>query len=142
MLKVDDADAHRSHFYVREWQTGVTRPLRRYMQNFERIRKVQKYILTQAARQGVPVLDNASIDLTVKAVMAEVLDAVSVPTRRRCARRGTMTRGPTSDTALKPRRSVPIWQPSHRRCSAMTRVSTSGADETGPTSGRRHVRPP
>jgi 2-phosphoglycerate kinase len=77
VLKVDDAAAHRGHFTVREWQTGVTRPLRRYVQNFQRIRKIQKYILTQAARQGVTVLDNASIDLTVKAVMAEVLDAVS-----------------------------------------------------------------
>lgn len=77
VLKVDDPEAHRGHFTVREWQTGANRPLRRYVQNFQRIRKIQKYILSQAAKQGVTVLDNRSIDVTVKAVMAEVLDAVS-----------------------------------------------------------------
>jgi 2-phosphoglycerate kinase len=77
ILKVDDADAHRSHFYVREWQTDGIRPLRRYIRSFSQIRSVQKYILARAAQYGVPVFDNVSIDLTVKAVMGEILQAVS-----------------------------------------------------------------
>jgi 2-phosphoglycerate kinase len=77
ILKIDDADAHRSHFYVREWQTDGIRPLRRYIRSFSQIRSVQKYILVRAAHYGVPVFDNVSIDLTVKAVMGEILQAVS-----------------------------------------------------------------
>jgi 2-phosphoglycerate kinase len=77
VLKVDDADAHRGHFYVREWETGGIRPLHRYIRNFAQIRSVQGYILDRAAQYGVPVFDNVSIDLTVKAVMGEILQAVS-----------------------------------------------------------------
>lgn len=78
ILKVDDADAHRSHFYAREWQTDGIRPLRRYIRSFSQIRSVQKYILARAAQYDVPVVDNVSIDLTVKAVMGEILQAVSL----------------------------------------------------------------
>jgi 2-phosphoglycerate kinase len=77
ILKVGDANAHRSHFYAREWQTDGIRPLRRYIRSFSQIRNVQKYILASAAQFDVPVFDNVSIDLTVKAVMGEILQAVS-----------------------------------------------------------------
>ena len=77
VLAIRDDERHRSHFYVREWETDGIRPLRRYIQRFAKIRKVQDYILAQADKQGVPVLENDSIDRTVKSVMASVLDAVS-----------------------------------------------------------------
>jgi 2-phosphoglycerate kinase len=77
MVAISDAERHRSHFYVREWETDGIRPLRRYIQNFAKIRKVQDYLLTQAHRQGVTVLENTNIDQAVKALMADVLDAVS-----------------------------------------------------------------
>ena len=77
VVAISDAEHHRSHFYVREWETDGIRPLRRYIQGFAKIRKVQDYILAQADKQGVAVLENDSIDKTVKAVMATVLDAVS-----------------------------------------------------------------
>jgi len=77
VLAIRDIERHRSHFYVREWETDGIRPLRRYITGFPKIRKVQDYILAQAAKQGVTVLENDSIDQTVKAVMAHVLDAVA-----------------------------------------------------------------
>ena len=77
VLAIRDAERHRSHFYVREWETDGIRPLRRYIQSFAKISKIQDYILAQAAKQGVTVLENDSIDQTVKAVMAGVLDAVA-----------------------------------------------------------------
>ena len=77
VLAITDEERHRSHFYVREWETDGIRPLRRYLQSFAKIRKIQDYILTQAAKQGVPALENESIDKTVKSVMTGVLDAVS-----------------------------------------------------------------
>jgi 2-phosphoglycerate kinase len=77
VVAISDAERHRSHFYVREWETDGIRPLRRYIQGFAKIRKIQDYILAQADKQGVAVLENDNIDKTVKAVMATVLDAVS-----------------------------------------------------------------
>jgi 2-phosphoglycerate kinase len=77
VLAIRDIERHRSHFYVREWETDGIRPLRRYIAGFPKIRKVQDYILAQADKQGVRVLENDSIDQTVKAVMADVLDAVA-----------------------------------------------------------------
>jgi 2-phosphoglycerate kinase len=77
MVAIREAERHRSHFYVREWETDGIRPLRRYLQGFAKIRKVQDYLLTQAEKQGVTVLENTNIDQAVKALMADVLDAVS-----------------------------------------------------------------
>jgi 2-phosphoglycerate kinase len=88
MVAISDAERHRSHFYVREWETDGIRPLRRYLQGFAKIRKVQDYLLTQAEKQGVTVLENTNIDQAVKALMADVLDAVSEYSRP-AARRNT-----------------------------------------------------
>jgi 2-phosphoglycerate kinase len=77
MVAIREAERHRSHFYVREWETGGIRPLKRYLQGFDKIRKVQDYLLAQADKQGVTVLENTSIDQAVKSLMADVLDAVS-----------------------------------------------------------------
>jgi 2-phosphoglycerate kinase len=76
VLSVSDAGMHRRHFTVREWETGGVRPLRRYLRSFAQIRRIQKYILARAAEQGVPAIDNTSLDQTVKTVMADILRAV------------------------------------------------------------------
>ena len=73
VVAVTDADSHRRHFAVREWETGGIRPLRRYLDSFAKIRRIQKYILAQATANEVPVIDNVSIDETVKQVMAMIL---------------------------------------------------------------------
>jgi 2-phosphoglycerate kinase len=88
LVAIREAERHRSHFYVREWETDGIRPLRRYLQGFAKIRKVQDYLLTQAEKQGVTVLENTNIDQAVKALMADVLDAVSEYSRP-AARRNT-----------------------------------------------------
>src|ERR1019366_9195698 len=58
MAAIRGPERHPSHFYVREWETDGIRPLRRYLQGFAKIRKVQDYLLTQAEKQGVIVLEN------------------------------------------------------------------------------------
>jgi len=78
VLVIDDAERHRSHFYVREWETDGIRPLRRYIAAFPKIRKVQEYVVAQAEKRDVPVLENTSIDQTVKSFMTAVFDAVTV----------------------------------------------------------------
>ncbi len=76
VVAVTDPDRHRRHFAVREWETGGIRPLRRYLDSFAKIRRIQKYILAQAVANDVPVVDNVSIDETVKQVMAMTLHEI------------------------------------------------------------------
>ncbi len=76
VVAVTEAESHRRHFAVREWETGGIRPLRRYLDSFPKIRRIQKYILAQATANGVPVIDNVRIDDTVKQVMAMILQEV------------------------------------------------------------------
>ena len=64
------------HFAVRDWETGGMRALRRYDEGFPHIRRIQKYILTQAKANEVPVIENVRIDDTVKDVMRMTLDGV------------------------------------------------------------------
>jgi 2-phosphoglycerate kinase len=76
VLAVSDTELHRRHFAVRDWETGGIRALRRYDKGFPHIRRIQKYILAQAATHEVPVIDNVRIDDSVTRVMRMTLDAV------------------------------------------------------------------
>lgn len=76
VLAVHDEELHRAHFSVRDWETGGIRPLRRYVEGFPHIRRIQKYILAQAATNKVPVVENVRIDDAVQQVMRMTLDAV------------------------------------------------------------------
>jgi 2-phosphoglycerate kinase len=77
VLWVPDAPRHRSHFAVRDWETGGIRPLRRYIEHFAQIRRIQKYILSCAEHSEAVVVDNVSFDQTVHIVMAKILASVS-----------------------------------------------------------------
>ena len=76
VMSVPDERSHRSHFTLRNWQTGGVRPLRRYLKHLSEIRRVQEYVVCQAGEHGVRVIEYESIDDAVKAAMAEVLRAV------------------------------------------------------------------
>jgi len=79
IITVDDEDLHRSHFYIRELQTEGSRPLERYRENFDPIRKIGNYIGGLASKYGIPVLTSHSLDLTITAVLEEVLNHVLGP---------------------------------------------------------------
>jgi 2-phosphoglycerate kinase len=68
IISVDDEDLHRGHFVVRGRETP-TRPLDRYQKGFTNIRKVQKYIKSQALSHGVPVIPNYNLDQAISAVI-------------------------------------------------------------------------
>lgn len=76
VLSVADRDLHRQHFAVRDWETGGVRAMRRYTEALPHIRRIQKYIVAQAAVHHVPVIDNVRIDDAVKQAMRMTLDAV------------------------------------------------------------------
>jgi len=71
VLEIDDEERHLNHFAVRE--TGV-RPAERYAQNFDKIRRLQRYIKTQALSHGVPIVPNHSFDQALSAVLDHVME--------------------------------------------------------------------
>jgi len=76
VLAVTDRDRHRANFTVREWETGGIRPLRRYVEHFAEIRRIQKYIVGRAKAIGVPVIDGASLDENLSSVLGTILERV------------------------------------------------------------------
>ncbi len=73
VLTVEDEDVHRSHFVAR-WVDHNGRPAVRYLEGFENIRRVQRFIKSQALAHGVPVIPNYSFDRSLAAVIDLVMD--------------------------------------------------------------------
>jgi 2-phosphoglycerate kinase len=76
MLAISDKERHRSHFAVREWDTGGLRSLRRYMEHFVEIRRIQKYMVGRANEVGIPVVDGPSLDDNISEVLGMILRRV------------------------------------------------------------------
>lgn len=73
VITVEDEDVHRSHFVAR-WSDHEGRPAARYLEGFENIRRIQRFIKSQALSHGVPVVPNYDFDLTLAAVIDLVLE--------------------------------------------------------------------
>jgi len=76
IISVDDEDLHRGHFVVRGRDTP-SRPHDRYQRGFVNIRKVQKYIKSQALSHGVPVIPNYNLDQAITAVIDLVVERMT-----------------------------------------------------------------
>ena len=76
MVYIEDEETHRSHFTMRSLQTDGSRPVDHYLRNFARIRQIQDYLVAQAERRGVPVIENTFMDATVNRLMDYTLDIV------------------------------------------------------------------
>jgi 2-phosphoglycerate kinase len=74
VVTVEDEETHRSHFVAR---ADTPRPYERYLASFENIRKVQRYIKSQALSHGVPVVPNYGLDRTLAAIIDLVMDRAS-----------------------------------------------------------------
>ena len=68
VVTVEDEDLHRSHFVARSTDSSA-RPFQRYLEGFDNIRRVQKYIKSQALAHGVPTIPNYSLDQALSAVI-------------------------------------------------------------------------
>jgi 2-phosphoglycerate kinase len=73
IVTVEDEDVHRSHFVAR-WADQDGRPAQRYLEGFENIRRIQRYIKSQALSHGVPVIPNYSFDRSITAVIDLVME--------------------------------------------------------------------
>jgi 2-phosphoglycerate kinase len=73
VVTIEEEDLHRGHFSMRASEHSG-RPAQRYLDHFEDIRRVQRYIRTQALSHGVPVIANYSFDRALAAVIDLVMD--------------------------------------------------------------------
>jgi 2-phosphoglycerate kinase len=102
MVYIQDEETHRLHFTMRGLQTDGSRPVDHYLRNFDRIRDIQEYLVTQAERRGVPVIENTFMDETVRRLTDYTLDivervAADIDAAREAAARAAGT-GSTSAT--------------------------------------------
>lgn len=79
VVSVEDEDLHRSHFVARSTDSSA-RPMERYIKGFTSIRKVQKYVKSQALAHGVPIIPNYSLDQALAAVIDLVVEKATEAT--------------------------------------------------------------
>ena len=80
VVSVEDEDRHRSHFVARSTDSS-SRPFERYLAGFDNIRRVQKYIKSQALSHNVPVIPNYSLDQALSAIIDLVVEKASAAVR-------------------------------------------------------------
>ncbi|MBI2237657.1 MAG: hypothetical protein HYU54_03915 [Actinobacteria bacterium] len=73
VITVEDEDVHRTHFAARGTD-HLSRPAPRYLTGFDNIRRVQRYIKSQALSHGVPVIPNYDFDHCLTAVIDLVME--------------------------------------------------------------------
>ncbi len=73
VLAIEDTELHESHFWVRDARSDGMRPVQKYLDSLGDIRLLQDFIVERARSAGVPVVENASIELTIGTVMELVL---------------------------------------------------------------------
>jgi 2-phosphoglycerate kinase len=75
VLAIDDAEAHASHFWIRDTDSDGVRPYEKYLDAFDDIRLIQAHILGRARKHSVPVIENGNIEEAIGEVMELVLAA-------------------------------------------------------------------
>jgi len=73
VLQISDETSHAQHFFTRE--SGEDRPMAKYLDRFEEIRQLQRYIVGRAEREGVAVIENENANRATAAVAELVLSA-------------------------------------------------------------------
>jgi 2-phosphoglycerate kinase len=99
VVTVDDEELHRNHFVARSADSSA-RPFDRYLGNFENIRRVQRYVKSQALSHDWPVISSYNLDQAISAVIDLVMD-------RATARLATRPRPPVDLQERKRRETVP-----------------------------------
>ncbi len=97
VVTVDEEETHRSHFLRRARETR-NRPPDRYLENFDDIRKLQRYVRSLALQHGVPTVPSYGLDATLSQVMdlvvGEAIKAVNPQSNDSQARVGSSRPGP------------------------------------------------
>ena len=82
IIAVDDPEAHRSHFLARAHDSR-SRPSDRYLEFFDNIRKIQRYVKSLALERNVPIVHSYSLDATLAQVIELVVSRAmqGIPSR-------------------------------------------------------------
>lgn len=83
ILAIEDEDVHASHFWTRDSASEGLRPFTKYLQALPEIRRIQAYLIERAAKAGVPVVENSSVDGAVDEVVNLALAAAAAAERTR-----------------------------------------------------------
>ena len=79
VVTVDEVDVHRSHFLKRARESR-NRPSERYLDLFDNIRKMQRYVKSLALQHGVPIVPSYNLDATlsqiIELVVSQAIEAV------------------------------------------------------------------
>ena len=73
VLTLEDEGTHADHFWVRDAASGGERPVNKYLDRLDDIRRLQDYVVERARDYGVPVFENSNKTETVGAVIELVL---------------------------------------------------------------------
>jgi len=91
VVSVEDEDLHRSHFVARSTDSSA-RPMDRYVTGFANIRRVQKYIKSQALTHGIPIIPNYSLDQALSSLIDLVVERATETVRNGAKRRHPVRR--------------------------------------------------
>jgi 2-phosphoglycerate kinase len=82
IITVDDEEVHRSHFLARAHESR-SRPSERYLDFFDNIRKIQRYVKSLALERGVPIVPSYNLDSTLSQVIELVVSRAmqAIPTQ-------------------------------------------------------------
>lgn len=75
ILSVPDAESHRAHFLTRMEHSSARRA-NRYLDSFNEVRRIDRYIQEVAQRTGVPVFPMAQLDEAIQQVMSVIVGHV------------------------------------------------------------------
>jgi 2-phosphoglycerate kinase len=73
VLAIESADVHRTHFHVRDLQTGGMRAMDKYIEQLDDIRRLQTHIVRRAEKMGVPVIESSNPERAIADLMELVL---------------------------------------------------------------------
>jgi 2-phosphoglycerate kinase len=76
LLAIEDVDDHASHFWTRDAASEGLRPFEKYLRALPDIRRIQDFLLAEAGKAGVPVIENSRVEETVDRVVHFVLDQI------------------------------------------------------------------
>jgi len=76
VIMTEDKDVHRERFLIRGQQAS-TRGADKYLDNFDAIRRIQDFVVEQAHKHDVPVLDSKNFDQTVATMVQHLTDFVT-----------------------------------------------------------------
>jgi 2-phosphoglycerate kinase len=75
VLAIESAEVHAQHFYVRDLTSEERRPVAKYLDKLDDIRRIQQTIVERADRAGARVIGNENIDDAIGEVIELVLTA-------------------------------------------------------------------